>query len=53
MTEIPKLCKAGVIKNCGPDFTISVEMVPVPEPGKGVSTNSLRDPNASFDTRIH
>jgi hypothetical protein len=32
--EIPKTCKAGVVVNEGPDFTMRVEEVPVPEPGK-------------------
>lgn len=31
--EIPKTCKAGVVANEGPDFTLTVEDVPVPEPG--------------------
>ncbi|TVY50186.1 Alcohol dehydrogenase 2 [Lachnellula cervina] len=31
--EIPKTCKAGCVFNNGPNFTISVEDVPVPEPG--------------------
>ncbi|KAL2009907.1 hypothetical protein VTN00DRAFT_5714 [Thermoascus crustaceus] len=31
--EIPKTCKAGVVINEGPDFTVRVEEVPVPEPG--------------------
>lgn len=32
--EIPKTCKAGVVVNGGPDFTVRVEEVPVPEPGE-------------------
>jgi hypothetical protein len=32
--EIPKMCKAGVVSNEGPDFKLQVEDVPVPEPGK-------------------
>jgi hypothetical protein len=32
-TEIPKTCKAGVVVNEGPDFTLEIEDVPVPEPG--------------------
>ncbi|KAL4816229.1 glycosyl hydrolase family 76-domain-containing protein [Aspergillus spinulosporus] len=31
--EIPTHCKAGVIYNPGPNFTIKVEDVPVPQPG--------------------
>lgn len=31
--DIPKTCKAGVVVNAGPDFTVEVEDVPVPEPG--------------------
>jgi hypothetical protein len=31
--EIPKTCKAGVVVNEGPNFTLQVEDVPVPEPG--------------------
>ncbi|KAL5337210.1 glycosyl hydrolase family 76-domain-containing protein [Aspergillus crustosus] len=31
--EIPTHCKAGVIENPGPNFTVKVELVPVPEPG--------------------
>jgi hypothetical protein len=30
---IPKTCKAGVVVNSGPNFTMAVEDVPVPEPG--------------------
>jgi propanol-preferring alcohol dehydrogenase len=30
---IPKTCKAGVVHNEGPDFTVSIEEVDVPEPG--------------------
>ncbi|KAL3481349.1 chaperonin 10-like protein [Aspergillus californicus] len=30
---IPSHCKAGVIENPGPNFTVKVELVPVPEPG--------------------
>ncbi len=30
--EIPKMCKAGIVKNEGENFTVEVEMVPVPEP---------------------
>src|SRR6266498_4121200 len=30
--EIPKMCKAGVVVNEGPDFHVEVQMVPVPEP---------------------
>ncbi|KAK2751097.1 hypothetical protein FQN57_000172 [Myotisia sp. PD_48] len=30
---IPKTCKAGVVVNEGPNFSIKVEQVPVPEPG--------------------
>ncbi|OAG04211.1 GroES-like protein [Paraphaeosphaeria sporulosa] len=32
-TELPKTCKAGVVVNEGPDFTVAVEDVPVPTPG--------------------
>ncbi|KAI9835770.1 MAG: hypothetical protein M1819_001949 [Sarea resinae] len=32
---IPKTCKAGVVVNEGPDFTVRIEEVPVPEPGPG------------------
>lgn len=31
--DIPTHCKAGVVVNEGPDFTVQVETVPVPEPG--------------------
>ncbi|KAL1959446.1 hypothetical protein VTO42DRAFT_1891 [Malbranchea cinnamomea] len=31
--QIPKTCKAGVVVNEGPNFTMRVEEVPVPEPG--------------------
>jgi len=31
--KIPKTCKAGCVVNAGPDFTVSVEDVNVPEPG--------------------
>jgi hypothetical protein len=31
--EIPTHCKAGVIYNPGPNFTVKVEDVPVPQPG--------------------
>ncbi|CAO2657399.1 Nn.00g035250.m01.CDS01 [Neocucurbitaria sp. VM-36] len=31
--DIPKTCKAGVVTNEGPDFKLTVEDVPVPEPG--------------------
>ncbi|KAG9660642.1 alcohol dehydrogenase, partial [Aureobasidium melanogenum] len=30
---IPKTCKAGVVVNAGPDFSIEVQDVPVPEIG--------------------
>lgn len=30
---IPKVCKAGVMYDEGPDFYVKVEEVPVPEPG--------------------
>ncbi|KAF1812835.1 alcohol dehydrogenase [Eremomyces bilateralis CBS 781.70] len=33
--DIPKECKAAVIHDIGPNFTVKVEMVPVPEPGPG------------------
>lgn len=36
--DIPKLCKAGVVINEGPDFKLAVEDVPVPEPGKCLYT---------------
>lgn len=32
--QIPKMCKAGCVVNPGPDFTVEVIDVPVPEPGK-------------------
>jgi propanol-preferring alcohol dehydrogenase len=32
-TTIPATCKAGVVSNIGPDYTITVEDVPVPTPG--------------------
>jgi propanol-preferring alcohol dehydrogenase len=32
--EIPKECLAGVVHDEGPNFTVKVEMVPVPEPGE-------------------
>jgi hypothetical protein len=35
--EIPKECLAGVVVNEGPDFTVKVEMVAVPEPGESNS----------------
>jgi hypothetical protein len=38
--DIPKTCKAGVVSNEGPDFKLSVEDVPVPEPGKLIDTQS-------------
>ncbi|OJI96710.1 hypothetical protein ASPVEDRAFT_48839 [Aspergillus versicolor CBS 583.65] len=31
--DIPRLCKAGVVVNEGPEFRVEVQMVPVPEPG--------------------
>ncbi|PNS15910.1 Alcohol dehydrogenase 4, mitochondrial [Sphaceloma murrayae] len=31
--DIPKTCKAGVMHNEGPSFTLSIEDVPVPTPG--------------------
>lgn len=31
--DIPKECIAGVVKDEGPDFYVSVEKVPVPEIG--------------------
>ncbi|KAL4950520.1 glycosyl hydrolase family 76-domain-containing protein [Aspergillus filifer] len=31
--EIPTHCKAGIIENAGPNFTVKIEQVPVPEPG--------------------
>jgi len=31
--DIPKTCKAAVVKNEGPDFYVKVEDVPVPECG--------------------
>lgn len=30
---VPKTCKAGVVSNTGPNFTLAVEDVDVPEPG--------------------
>ncbi|KKK24532.1 hypothetical protein AOCH_001623 [Aspergillus ochraceoroseus] len=33
MDGIPTHCKAGVVENPGPDFTVKVESVPVPQPG--------------------
>lgn len=33
MFSIPKTCKAGCVVNPGPNFTVRVEEVPVPEPG--------------------
>lgn len=38
VSEIPKTCKAGVVVNEGPDFTVRVEEVPVPEPGEYTNT---------------
>jgi propanol-preferring alcohol dehydrogenase len=35
--EIPKQCKAGVVVNEGPDFSVEVQMVDVPEPGMSSS----------------
>jgi hypothetical protein len=29
--DIPKMCKAGVVVNEGPDFHVEVQEVPVPE----------------------
>jgi len=29
--EVPKVCKAGVVVNEGPDFRVEVQEVPVPE----------------------
>jgi hypothetical protein len=43
--EIPKECLAGVVENEGPDFTIKVEMVPVPEPGE-LMTYDQENPSA-------
>lgn len=34
--DIPKMCKAGVVVNEGPDFHVEVQEVPVPE----ISTSS-------------
>ena len=31
--DIPKTCKAAVVKNEGPDFYLEIEDVPVPEIG--------------------
>jgi hypothetical protein len=31
--EIPKTCKAAVMVNEGPDFSVVIEEVPVPSPG--------------------
>jgi hypothetical protein len=31
---VPKTCKAGIVKEFGPNFKIVVEEIPVPEPGK-------------------
>jgi propanol-preferring alcohol dehydrogenase len=31
--DIPTHCKAGIVHNEGPDFTVTVETVPVPTPG--------------------
>lgn len=33
--DIPKRCRAGVVVNPGPDFSLAVEEVDVPEPGPG------------------
>src|SRR5262249_460042 len=30
--DIPKTCKAGVVVNEGPNFTVEIQDVPVPEP---------------------
>lgn len=32
--EIPKTCKAGVVVNEGPGFTVQLEEMAVPEPGR-------------------
>lgn len=32
--EIPKVCKAGVVVNEGPNFHVEMAEVPVPEPGR-------------------
>lgn len=55
--EIPKEGKAAVVVNEGADFTVEVKMVPVPEPGKHLTSHgpirydhSLKPPtdNSSF-----
>lgn len=32
--DIPTECRAAVVMNPGPDFSMKIEKVPVPEPGK-------------------
>ena len=41
--EIPKECLAGVVHDEGPNFTIKVEMVPVPEPGELLGVPNARN----------
>lgn len=43
---IPKTCKAGVVLNEGPDFTVGIDNVAVPEPG------TIWRPQASSVTRV-
>lgn len=39
--DIPRLCKAGVVVNEGPEFRVEVQLVPVPEPGGYLDPESL------------
>ena len=50
--EIPKTCKAGVVANEGPDFKLTVEDVPVPEPGTPPS-HTLPYPYPSRAHKLH
>ena len=43
--DIPKTCKAGVVKNEGPDFYVEVEDVPVPEIGNAIQLLTLAYPS--------
>lgn len=52
---IPKTCKAGCVVNAGADFTISVEDVPVPEPGiiyLTIPIKSQNHPSLSFSREL-
>lgn len=44
-SAIPRTCKAGVVHNEGPNFTLTVEDVPVPEPGSLQIYTKLEKPS--------